>query len=407
MYLTLAWRNIWRNPRRTLVIVFAIIIGVWSMIFLGALMRGMEVGMIKNGISTLTGVIQVHSKGYRSDPTIENSMEDPEKIKESIIDALPSDADIAFRVRVNAVISNARHSSGVTLVGIDPETEAKVSFIGDAISRGRYLKQEDTSGIIIGEALLKKFKTKPGRRLVVMAQGADKEIASRAFRILGTFRAEMEAIEKEFVFVLISSAQKMLKLGSSVSEASILIPDYQESEKIAGSLKSVLLSSEFEVHNWEELLPILKAYIELSDGFIYIWYLVVFIAMSFGIVNTTLMAVFERMREFGLLKSLGMKPGWIMREVLLESVFLLALGLIIGNILAFLSILALSGSGIDLSSFAAGAEYVGMTRIIYPIIWEIDVIMANLVVFVLGLLVSAYPAFKAARFTPVEALAHI
>ena len=126
--------------------------------------------------------------------------------------------------------------------------------------------------------------------------------------------------------------------------------------------------------------------------------------MGFGIVNTTLMAVFERMREFGLLKALGMKPWWIIREVLLESFFLLLLGIAAGNALGLLSSWALSGAGIDLSAMAAGVEFAGMPRIIYPAVQGKDILAANLVVLVLGLLVSLYPASKAARFTPVEAL---
>jgi ABC-type antimicrobial peptide transport system permease subunit len=128
--------------------------------------------------------------------------------------------------------------------------------------------------------------------------------------------------------------------------------------------------------------------------------------MAFGIVNTTLMAVFERIREFGLLRALGMKPVSIVGEVLVESFFLITMGMVVGNGLGFISVLALSGTGIDLSSLAAGAEFAGMGRVIYPILLWMDVVIANLVVFVLGILVSLYPAIKAARFTPVEAMAH-
>jgi ABC-type antimicrobial peptide transport system permease subunit len=135
-----------------------------------------------------------------------------------------------------------------------------------------------------------------------------------------------------------------------------------------------------------------------------LWYVVVFIAMSFGLVNTILMAVFERMREFGLLKAMGMKPLWIVREVVTEAFFLLIIGLAAGNALGLVTVWALSG-GIDLSAFATGMETFSMTRMIYPAIWARDVITANGVVFGLGLLVSVYPAAKAARFTPVEALA--
>jgi len=407
MYLQLAWRNIWRNTRRTAIILTAVVIGVWSMVMLGALMRGIAVGMIKNGISTLTGHIQIHHKGYRNDPAIENSITDPTVVEKALEGALPQGAEWTTRVRVNAVASNARHSSGVTLVGIEPSSEAKVSFIGAAVSQGRYLNSDDRNGIFIGEALMKKFDTRPGRKLVLMSQNTDGEIASRAFRIVGIFKAEMEATEKQFVFVTRRASQKMLGLDGDISEISILLPGKPDHREVYHLLKTALPSAEFEVNTWCELLPFQTAYLKLLDGFMWIWYLVVFVAMGFGIVNTTLMAVFERMREFGLLKALGMKPWWILRGVLTESLFLLILGMIIGNLLAFICIFALAHSGINLSALAAGAEYAGMTRVIYPAIALKDILMSNMVVLFLGILVSAYPALKAARFTPVEALAHI
>jgi len=404
MYLQLAWRNIWRNKRRTAIILTAVVIGVWSMILLGSLMRGIAVGMIKNGISTLTGHIQIHHKGYRDDPAIENSISDPQVVEDALRKVLPQDALWSPRVRVNAVASNARHSSGVTLVGIDPASEARISFIGTAISQGRYLKPDEKNGMLVGEALLEKFETKLGRKLVLMSQDTHREIASRAFRIVGTFRAEMEATEKQYVFVNRRASQKMLKLKDSLSEIAILLPGKPDNPDVTDALKTALPSEKFEVHTWRELLPFQMAYLKILDGFMWIWYLVVFVAMGFGIVNTTLMAVFERMREFGLLKALGMKPWWILREVLTESFLLLITGMAIGNALGFVCIYALSGSGIDLSALAAGAEYAGMTRVIYPAIALRDILMSNFIVLFLGILVSAYPAVKAARFTPVEAM---
>jgi ABC-type lipoprotein release transport system permease subunit len=406
MYFQMAWRNVWRNPRRTIVILVAVIIGVWSMILLGALMRGIAVGMINNGIATLTGHIQIHHKGYRDDPSIENSITDSAFVDKVLSDRLPSDAQWTRRVRVNAIANNARHSSGVTLVGIESPAEAKISFIGSSISRGDYLAQGDSNGILVGRALLDKFETKIGRKLVLMAQDMEQEIASRAFRIVGVFRAEMESTEKQFVFVSRSAAQKMLKLGDGISEIAIVLPDGYQNRGVYQKLKAALPADQFEVHSWRELLPFQTAYLKILDGFMWFWFLVVFVAMGFGIVNTTLMAVFERMREFGLMKALGMKPWWILQEVLTESFLLLICGLIVGNTLGFLSIYALSGSGIDLSALAAGAEYAGMSRIIYPVITVKDVLVANFTVLLLGLLVSLYPAIKASRFTPVEALAH-
>lgn len=406
MYFQLAWRNLWRNKRRTAIILTAVIIGVWSMIILGSLMRGIAVGMIKNGIATLTGHIQIHHRGYRDDPAIDHRINDTSSVEDVLKRILPEKSRWAMRVRVNAIAGNAHHSAGVTLVGIDPPDEADVSFIGTAVAKGQYLSSEKPNGILVGEALLDKFDTKIGRKLVLMSQDTDREIASRAFRIVGTFKAEMEATEKQFVFVLRETSQKMLKMDKGISEISILLPGKPDMQKVCDELISALPAEQLEVHNWKELMPFQTAYLRILDGFMYIWYLVVFVAMGFGIVNTTLMAVYERMREFGLLKALGMKPWWILREVLTESFLLLITGLIIGNVLGLLSIYALSDSGIDLSALAAGAEYAGMTRVIYPAINLKDFAVANLVVMLLGLLVSVYPAVKAARFTPVEALIH-
>ncbi|NOY69725.1 MAG: ABC transporter permease [Deltaproteobacteria bacterium] len=408
MYSQLAWRNIWRNPRRTIVIMTAVIIGVFSMIFLCGLMRGMEVEMIRNNLATLTGNIQIHQKGYRADPVVENSMTDPVLLENAIKTNLPEGAAWAMRVRVNAIVSNARHSTGVTFVGIDPAKEARVSFIGKAVTDGRYLNSDDTNKILIGRALLDKFKTKIGHKLIVMSQDADDEIASTAFRIVGTFRAEMESTEKAYVFVTLSDAQKMLKLKNGISEAAIAFKgqsiDGQKEKALAQKLKSRLPDSIYKVETWPELLPMMREYLSLFDNFIYIWYFVVFIAMGFGIVNTTLMAIFERMREFGLLKALGMKPVSIIRGVITESFFLLVSGIIIGNIAGIITVFLINRTGIDLSALAAGVEMWGMPRVIHPELWIIDVITANLVVLVLGLVVSIYPAAKAARFTPIEAL---
>ncbi|MBW2630575.1 MAG: ABC transporter permease [Deltaproteobacteria bacterium] len=406
MYLQMGWRNIWRNPRRTIVIMTAVIIGVWAMIFLGALMRGITEQMVRNGITTLTGHIQVHHTGFRKDPVIENSIDEPEVVEAALSKILPQDARWTTRVRVDAIASNARHSGGITLVGIDPERETGISFIGQAVTEGAYLKADDKYGIVIGKALADKFETKLGRKLVLMSQDTRGDIASRAFRITGIFRAEMETTEKQFVFVTIAAAQKMLKLGNEISEVSILLVDYKEADRVADGLKGVLPSGSYDVETWRELLPLVTAVLKMYDWFIYLWFLVIFIAMGFGIVNTILMAVFERIREFGLLKALGMKPWWIVKEVLAESFFLLILGMVAGNALGFLSVFALAGTGIDLSALSEGMEFAGMSRIIYPIIVVKDIVAANLVVLVLGLLVSAYPAVKAARFTPVKAMAH-
>lgn len=403
----LAWRNLWRNTRRTAIIIIAIVVGAWAMIFLGALMRGTVDSMVQNTVSALVGHIQIHHKGYRSDPVIGNRIQEPEPILLILNRVLPSDAQWSARVRVNAVANNARHSAGVTFVGIDPDDEAAVSFIGEyAINKGRYLRPGEDNAILAGQALVDDFNTRPGHKLIIMSQNAGNEIASRAFRIAGVFDAELEATEKGFVFVNKSAAQEMLQIGDGVTEIAVTLMDRKLVDTAAKDLRAALPDA-FAVHTWQELLPAITGYLDIFNGFMRLWHLIIFIAMGFGIVNTLLMAVFERMREFGILKALGVKPWWIVRGVLTESFLLLTIGLILGNALSFLNVWALSKNGIDLSAFAAGADMAGVSRIIYPVLEVGDVFAANLVVLALGLLVSLYPAIKAARFTPVEAMRHI
>lgn len=409
-YLTIAWRSLWRNRRRTAVILTAVVLGVWSMIVLGALMRGMAEEMVANGIKTLTGHIQVHAEGYRSDPVAARSIPDPEAVTATIRDALGAGTRVVTRVRVPAVLDTARETGAATLVGIDPRTEPQVSFIGPGVlSEGRFLEPGEQNAVVVGRALLDDMATELGHKLVIMAQAADGETVSRAFRIVGVFRAELEATEKRFVFVSRGAAREMLALDGAVSEIAVLLDDHERAGAAAEALRRVLAGSRaagrgLEVRDWRELLPVQRAVLDLFEGFIGLWNLVVFIAMGFGVVNTILMAVFERMREFGLFKALGMRPAAIVGEVLAEAAFLLVLGTIAGNLLGWGSSAALAVHGIDLSAMAAGMELAGLSRVIYPVLRAEDVLLANAVVVLLGVVVSLYPALKAARFTPVEAM---
>lgn len=404
MDLRLAWRNLWRNPRRTGVILTAVCIGVWSMIFLGSLMRGIMQGMIDNGISTLTGDLLIQHKAYPGDPSVANSLPDSRGLNQALASVLPAGSRMAKRIKVSSVVSNARHTTGVSLVGIDPGKEAGVSFLGTSPIKGAYLSEEDHQSILIGRALAEQFETLIGRKLIVMSQTRQGDIASRAYRIQGIFDAEMRSTEKSFVFVTRHSAAGMLDMGDLISEVSVILPEHAAADAVKERIKARLPDPIQSVRTWKEALPLLEIYIQLYDSFVLIWFIIVFIAMGFGIVNTTLMAVFERMREFGLLKSLGVGPGRIISMILTESLYILGIGMITGTGLGIFTALVLAQSGIDISALAQGAEFANMSRVIIPSLRLGDICTANVVVLVLGMTVSLYPALKAARFSPVKAL---
>ena len=206
----------------------------------------------------------------------------------------------------------------------------------------------------------------------------------------------------------LKALQKMLKIGSGVTEITFTLPDQQGLKKdltlLTELLNQHLTGTDTVAMDWRAMLPAISAYLELFDVYMLIWYLVVFIAMGFGLINTVLMAVYERMREFGLLKALGMRPIRIFRMVLREMLFLLGIGMAAGNMLAFTGVYYLSKTGIDLSAFAQGTEMWGMSRMIWPLLKGGDIVSANATVLVLGLVVGVYPAIKAARFTPIETM---
>jgi len=408
VYIQLAWRNIWRNSKRTAVILTAVVIGVWTMIFLGGTMSGMYESMVKNALSVLTGHIQIHHPGYRKDPSVENRMPDPAEVVSALREVLPKKSRWTSRVRVPAVAQNARHSAGITLVGVDPVTEPEISFIGKAVTKGRFLRSgDDEHGILIGRALAHDFETGIGKKIILMSQGLGQHFVSKAYLIVGIFQADMQSTEKTFVFVTEASAQAMLNLGNAVTGFEIWLPDIDKVPEVVQSLDQRLSGADYKVAGYKELMPLITAQIGIWKNFMIIWYLVVFIAMGFGVVNTILMAVMERIREFGLLQALGMRPYRIVESVVWEGIFILMLGMAAGNLLGIGSIWAVDQVGIDLTALAAGAEQFQIPRVIYPAIHLRDMLQANAVVLVLGLVVSVYPAIRAARFRPVEALTHV
>lgn len=379
----------------------AIVVGVWAMIFMTALMRGMVDQMVKDAVANLTGHIQIHDSRFRDDPSIQNVMHiDLDSLMEKL-----DGADIvawAARLDLPAVISSERETAGVTLVGIDPMREKGLSFAGDPPAQGALLKSADDHNIIIGKKLAEKLETKLGNRVVIMTQDPDNNIADRGMRIAGIFDAELEATELRYAFTGLHTLQQLTKVKpKAISEIALLSHDYRHLEPLVQKIQHRFPDK--EVLSWTQLNGYLKSMLELTDAFILVWYLVVFLAMSFGLVNTLLMAIFERTRDIGLMQALGLKPKLIILQVVIETIILLLIGLVVGNLLSWLTYFW-TAEGIDLSGVAEGMEYWGMTTVLYPSMLPLDILLSNMVVLVLGVLASLYPAWHAARFVPVKAI---
>ncbi|MDH4257043.1 MAG: ABC transporter permease, partial [Gammaproteobacteria bacterium] len=291
---TLAWRNLWRNHRRTLIMIAAVSVGVWAMIFMTALMRGMVNDMIRSGVENLPGHVQVHHPGFRDDPSVNNL------IPATDTELAARLADRGFRawstrINVPAVITSERESRGVTLYGVDPARDRDVTFVADSIAAGRYLESIDDDGLVLGRKLLENLDTDLGKRVVLMSQDPDNDIADRGFRIVGVFEAELDNVEETMIFGGKRTIQQMLRIGDHVTEVAVVGPDYRDVEPLRRELTRIL-DDDVEVLPWTELNSYLGTMLRVMDGFVLVWTVVIFLALSFGLVNTLVMAVFERVR---------------------------------------------------------------------------------------------------------------
>jgi len=291
------------------------------------------------------------------------------------------------------------------LLGVDPARERDLTFVDYDTVEGRFLEAKDDVGIVIGRKLAKTLNTEVGKRVVIMSQDPDNDIADRGFRIVGIFDANVTSFEESFVFAGKATVQKMLRIGDQVSELVVVGDDYRDVE--AAYAKTVaLIDDGVEVRRWFNIDTYLGLMLKVMDGFVLVWIVVIFMALSFGLVNTLVMAVFERVREIGLMLALGMKPASILGQIIIESLLLLALGLATGSVLAWATVLPMQ-DGVDLSIVGEGMEMWGMSTVLTPELLLSDVVLANVVVLVLGFLASLSPAWRAAHYEPIEAITKV
>jgi ABC-type lipoprotein release transport system permease subunit len=395
----LAWRNLWRNHRRTAIMLLAISLGIWAMIILTALLRGMMADMSERSINSLPGHLQVNESAYLLDPNIEHSFSAQTQV---LLDYVAADPDVTVveRLQVASVITSERDFRGVQLIGLDPSMEP-LDRLDIELVEGSALTSQ-SSGVLIGRRLAERLETEVGRRIVVTTQGIESATRERGVRIEGIYSADLASLEERVVYSSLEFAQSLTQATNRVTEVALFLADEERLGSVQKEVEAELPDG-LTIRNWREIDPYLASLMATMNGFIAVWIAIVFIAMSFGLANTFIMAVFERTREVGLMMALGLKPANILAQVLIETLLLLLLGVMIGNALALLT-LYLIGDGLDLSAISAGLDSIGMAPVLTPAISVNDVMVANLVVVLLGLLTSVLPAWRAARLDPIKAI---
>ena len=393
----LSWRNLWRHRRRNCILLAAIAVAVAGVVLLNAMLRGMQADMQNTIIDNLTGHVKVLHPGYLDDPGIQRGFE----MAEGWSADLPADAVAGWtaRVRIPAVAMSERETRGVQLVGVDPERES-ISFLGDVSIRGERLAGAQDRRILIGRGLAERLQTEVGRRVVLVAQGADGRTREAGYRIAGVYRAAVAGLENVFVFTGAGTLQGLLDT-LAVTEISVRLTDDVYERGIVDRLLGTFAG--LDVRTWRQLEPQAATMVEFADAAIFIYFLVIMGALVFGLVNTLVTAVMERVRELGMLRALGMKPRSVVAQVMVESTLVMSVGVSFGLAIAF-AVFAVFADGIDLTAFDESLASFGLRPIFVPVLQTGDVLLVAVMSLVLGLLASFYPAWRAVKVKPLDAL---
>lgn len=401
-FLNLAWRNVRRHRRRTIITIAAISVGLAALTFLWAFIDGANHQMIDNTTRYFAGDLQVHSRGYHDDPSFDRLMPDAA----DVLTRVRSSGDVIAaspRLEGKALASSGEQSRGVTLAGIDVDSEQRVTSLGTAVVKGRSLTPEER-GVLVGEQLADALGIKLGDDLVLLGQGADGSIASDRLPVRGIFRTKIDDLDGWIVVTTLATARDFYSAPDGVTGVAARLADRERLALVSAALARTI-GRDHEVIGWQVLLPMVAVSVRYHEVTGFVVLLIFFVLVAASVVNPVLVGVLERTREFGMLLGLGMSPVRLLRLVLYEAALLGIAGVIIGNALGIAVTAYFARRGIDLGAFEAGLRTMpGLADVIYPTLRLSRSIPISLLVFVTSCLAALYPALKAARLDPVEAM---
>ena len=401
MLTNIAWRNIWRNRSRSLVIIGAIIIGIWALSFLNSWMQGMGEMYVADIIDNQTSHIQIHEEAFlkeiKSEFVIPNS---PEVI--SKLERIQGIESMSARIITNGIVIAPRVSKGILIRAVNPKDEAEVVNLNNKIQEGDYFNDKKRNPIIIGESLAEKLKIKVGKKISLQYQDMDGELTAQVYRIVGLYSSGNSKLDEGIVYVRTQDFSPVFKNNGNVHEIALRVNNFEETKTIAKGLSVTF--DKLTVQHYEQVMPMIKLFDTQFKTTGSIITTIVMIALIFGIINTMLMAVLERVKELGVLMAVGMNRIKVFGMIVIETIFLSLVGLPVGILLGFITVAYLNKTGIDLSSYESALSDFGMSSIIYPALDPAFFISISISVFFTALLASLYPAFKATRLKPIEAI---
>jgi ABC-type lipoprotein release transport system permease subunit len=407
-YLKMAWRNMWRNWRRTLIATVAIVLGLILLVFMDAMIAGSDQAIYSNSVRLYGGNLQVHSPGYRAKasrmPVL--PLANAEIVLETV-SAQPQVVAASMRINTGGMVSNHRDAVPVAITAIQPEREAPVSLIAENITEGRYLEPADEDAILIGRELADLLGAQVGDRVILLGQRKDESMRQATMTIAGIYDLGLGEAEKGTVFINLSQAQVLYNLRDQATEVTAMLERVGQEDNLVPVLQSALPA--YEVDTWDSLRPELQETLAMKSTFTSIFGFIVVMIAAIGIFNLMMMAVYERTREMGVMAAMGMKSRQLLGLFLMEGAMIGIFGAVIGCIAAWILVWAVAQVGIDFSSLTSEMDETValMGSRLYPAIELSKIIGYGVAVAIIAALATLYPAWQAARQEPAQALHYV
>ncbi|MDG5767593.1 FtsX-like permease family protein [Balneolales bacterium ANBcel1] len=398
--ITISWRNIWRHPARSGVMLAAITIGLWSALLIVGWANGLLQQRMDYMIEREVTHAQVHHPEFLADLFPWNYIPNHDDVSAWLKDH-PDVASHTSRTITEGMLQSPVKTSGVRIRGIDTQTETRTTRFHENMVEGEYLDTGMRNAVIISRIMADDHNMRIGNRIVLTFENMNGELTSGSFFISGFFESASSDYDRRNIFVRSADLLDLLADQPVSHEIGIMLKDVERADALVAEL-----NDQFEgIHaqTWRELSPELSMIVALGGLMVIILTVIFMIALGFGILNTMLMALFERMREIGMLLSIGMSKLRVFGMIMLEASILTMTGAFAGILLAWLSIMRLGKTGINLEMFADGAAMVGFDYMIYPFMTTTDFVTVIVIVIIITLLASFYPAMKAVRIKPLEA----
>ncbi len=406
-YIKMAWRNMWRNWRRTLIASIAIVLGMILLIFMDAVIRGSDQAIYANAVRLYGGNVQVHAPGFRDKssrlPLL--PLEDAEVVVAKVNDK-PNVVNVSRRISTGGMVSNREGSYPVSITAIQPESEASVSLVAENISEGRFLTDDDGDNILIGQEMANLLDVGVGDRITLVGKRKDESMRQRSMTVVGIFNLGLGDAEKGLVYINLPVAQTLYNLRDQETEVAITMAQIGQEEALISSLETELTN--YEVDSFYDLRPEIGELLAQKSTFTVALGFIVLLMASIGILNLMLMAVYERTREMGVLAALGMKGWQLMGLFLLEGIFIGVIGAVLGCIVSWLLVTAVAQVGIDYSMAQGTGDITALIgNRLYPSIPIINIVFYGIAVVVIAAVASLIPAWQASRNEPAESLHYI